>query len=304
MRQQYSLFKYLQGITTKREMILPQNIATGLKLISIIMAVIIITFQGSYAQENKTYKLVWQDEFDTDGKPNENNWCNESGFVRNFETQWYQQQNAYCKDGNLIIEAKREKKPNPNFISLDDESWRKNRDTIKITSSCLITRGKQQWKFGRFEMRAKIPVDMGAWPAFWTLGISQNWPASGEIDIMEYYRGMILANAAWESTEKWKPLWDDLKLNISHFGEDWAEQFHIWRMDWDEEFIRIYVDDELLNEVDLAKTYNGTNPTFNPFHQPHYLLVNLAIGGANGGDPTYAKFPIFYVIDYIRVYQK
>jgi beta-glucanase (GH16 family) len=275
-----------------------------MKTLAIFVFFCLMSF-AALSQQTDGYQLVWQDEFEKDGAPDSSNWNYEQGFARNFEAQWYQPENAWCREGHLIIEARREKKPNPLFESIDSESWRRSRDTVRFSSSCLITRGKHAWKFGRFEMRAKIPVDMGSWPAFWTLGISRNWPANGEIDIMEYYRGMLLANAAWESETKYKPLWDDLKLDIGSFKNDsWKDEFHVWRMDWDEENIRLFVDDHLLNEIDLDSTYNRTSPEFNPFHQPHYLLVNLAIGGSQGGDPTYTRFPIYYIIDYIRVYQK
>ncbi|GAB4458186.1 MAG: hypothetical protein OHK0029_19120 [Armatimonadaceae bacterium] len=75
-------------------------------------------------------------------------------------------------------------------------------------------------------------------------------------------------------------------------------------MDWDEKEILLYVDDELLNTTDLTKTINEDDGKTNPFHQPHYILVNLAIGGNNGGDPSKTEFPSLYKIDYIRVYQK
>ncbi len=75
-------------------------------------------------------------------------------------------------------------------------------------------------------------------------------------------------------------------------------------MDWDEKFIRLYVDDLLLNEVDLTKTINQDGSQKNPFHQPHYMLLNLAIGGDNGGDPTQTTFPTRFEVDYVRVYQK
>ncbi|NLP56866.1 family 16 glycosylhydrolase [Lutibacter sp. B1] len=249
------------------------------------------------------YHLIWSDEFNIDGIPNQNNWDYELGFVRNQEEQWYQKNNAFCKDGNLIIEAKKEVKKNPVFTSYDDKNWRKNRDSIKITSSCLITKGKHSWQYGRFEMRAKIPTGKGMWPAFWTLGLESNWPANGEIDIMEYYKGEILANIAWESEKKWTPVWDSETVKLSNFKEDWANQFHLWRMDWDENSIKLFVDNQLINDVDLTTTYNGTNNK-NPFHQPHYLLINLAVGGMNGGDLTKDSLPAEFLIDYIRVYQK
>ncbi|MDO3695166.1 glycoside hydrolase family 16 protein [Wenyingzhuangia sp. chi5] len=250
------------------------------------------------------YQLVWSDEFNVDGIPNQQNWSYEIGFVRNQENQWYQKENAFCKDGNLVIEARKENKINPNFISLDHKDWRKNRDSIHFSSSCIITKGKHAFKYGTFVMRAKIPTEMGLWPAFWTLGLEPNWPANGEIDIMEFYKGDVLANVAWEANQKWKPIWESKKYPLEQFkNKSWGEEFHIWKMDWDENSIKLYVDDQLLNQVDLKQTYNLTNQK-NPFHKPQYLLLNLAVGGLNGGDISNTHFPAQYVIDYVRVYQK
>jgi beta-glucanase (GH16 family) len=82
---------------------------------------------------------------------------------------------------------------------------------------------------------------------------------------------------------------------------NWIKKFHIWRMDWDNVSIRLFLDDQLLNEVLLSETVNPDG--FNPFLQPHFILLNLAIG-ANGGDPSKSAFPIKYEVDWVRVYQK
>ena len=157
------------------------------------------------------------------------------------------------------------------------------------------------------EIRARIDTATGMWPAIWTLGIAKGWPANGEIDIMEYYlvKGAptILANAAW-AHERERAAWNEATVPFAHFLDKdprWPEKFHIWKMDWTEDYIRLYLDDELLNEVDLSQTLNPDG--FNPFHQPHYILLNLAIG-SNGGDPSSTEFPRKYEIDYVRVYQK
>nr|WP_294781069.1 glycoside hydrolase family 16 protein [uncultured Flavobacterium sp.] len=254
--------------------------------------------------KDEKYKLVWSDEFTKNGIPDEKNWNYETGFVRNEENQWYQKENAICKDGFLIIEARNENKVNPDFVSKTHKNFAKNRDSIKVTSSCLITRGKHSWQYGRFEMRAKIPIGKGMWPAFWSLGIKGNWPANGEIDIMEYYKGKILANAAWKSSEA-NTAWDSETFKVTDFKEKaWADKFHVWKMDWDEHFIKLYVDDQLLNEISIDKTITSKDQTISPFQQPHYLLVNLAVGGINGGTFTKEDLPSKYSIDYIRVYQK
>ena len=250
------------------------------------------------------YLLVWSDEFNRDGRPDPNNWVYERGFVRNEELQWYQPENATCKDGLLVIEARRERKPNPDY-DLASNSWRRSRPFIEYTSTCIKTIGRHNWTYGRFEMRGRIDTRPGLWPAFWTLGSARGWPGCGEIDIMEYYRGMLLANACWAGERRWSSVWDDLKKPITEFTDpDWSARFHVWRMDWDEENVKLYVDGELLNTIELSKTVNGTPDAANPFHEPHYILLNLAIGGTNGGDPSTTEFPARFEVDYVRVYRK
>lgn len=249
------------------------------------------------------YALVWSDEFDKDGKLDETKWTYEKGFVRNNELQWYQPENASCEKGFLIIEGRREKKPNPNYEA-GSKDWKKSREFIEYTSSSVKTSGLHQWQYGRFEIRAKIDTRPGLWPAFWTLGVADEWPSNGEIDIMEYYRGMLLANVAWGTNKRWTAKWDSTKKPIKDFPADWSSKFHIWRMDWDAQAIRLYCDGELLNETLLKNTINGNAEHKNPFHQPHYILLNLAIGGGSGGDPSKTAFPARYEIDYVRIYQK
>jgi beta-glucanase (GH16 family) len=250
------------------------------------------------------YRLVWADEFNNDGPPDPAHWKPEIGFVRNHEQQWLQGSNAYCKEGKLIIEAREEKIQNPNYQA-GSSNWKLNRAYSAYTSASIVTAGNHSWQYGRFEMKAKIDTRSGMWPAFWTLGINGEWPENGEIDIMEYYSGMLLANAVWGSTEKWKGIWSTTKKPIAEFNDpEWSTKFHVWRMDWDEKGIALYVDDQLLNAIDLEKTYNAKEPNKNPFRQPHYILLTLAIGGDNGGDPSVSTFPAKFEIDFVRVYQK
>jgi len=242
----------------------------------------------------------WADEFNKDGAPDSLNWNYEKGFVRNEEDQWYQPENAHCKDGYLIIEAKREQKPNPNYVEGSND-WRKNRSQINYTSSCLITRNKHIWQYGRFEIRAKIDVSNGMWPAWWTLGVTKSWPANGEIDIMEYYRGKLMANIACGTGMPYKAEWFSNTISVDSI---WASRFHVWRMDWDEDAIALYVDDSLMNKTPLDSLVNKDGTGFNPFKQPHHMLLNLAVGGQNGGDPSQTTFPKKFEVDYVRVYQK
>lgn len=247
------------------------------------------------------YKLVWSDEFSKDGAPDPTVWGYETGFARNQEAQWYQQGNAHVQNGMLVIEARRERKANPNYEAGSGD-WKKNRLNAEYTSASLTT-GKRAWTYGRWEMRAKIPTAPGMWPAFWTVGAGGEWPQGGEIDMMEYYTGGVLANAAWGTSQRWNAKWDSVKKPLGDFHDPhWSDKFHVWRMDWDPESIRMSVDDVLVNDVDLSKTVNpdGTNP----FHAPQTLILNLAIGGQNGGDPSQTAFPARYVIDYVRIYRK
>jgi beta-glucanase (GH16 family) len=251
--------------------------------------------------------LVWSDEFNNHGKPDPTNWIYENGFVRNHELQWYQADNANCANGLLIIEGMKERVKNPDFIA-GSTKWETSREYAEYTAASIQTRGHRQWQFGRFEIRARIDTSLGAWPAIWTLGISREWPSNGEIDIMEFYRykgiPTILANFAWGTNQKYVAKWDDLKKPLSDFtasDRDWTKKFHIWRMDWNKDSINLFLDDKLLNSILLNQTLNPDG--FNPFLQPHYLLLNLAIG-ENGGDPSKSKFPVRYEIDYVRVYQK
>lgn len=250
------------------------------------------------------YKLVWSDEFDVDGRPDSEKWGYEHGFVRNQEQQWYQPQNAVVENGMLKITGKREQVPNTGYRA-DSDDWRENRSYANYSSACVVTTGKHSWLYGRFEVKARFPSVKGSWPAIWFLGdkTKNPWPLCGEVDLMEYYRiddvPTILANACWGKGE-----WDSSYTPLSHFtdkDDDWENVFHVWRMDWTKEYIRLYLDDELLNEIDLSLTLNpdGTNP----FHTPLHLLINLAIGRV--GEPADdTEFPILYEIDYVRVYQK
>jgi len=258
------------------------------------------------ATEIPGMKLVWADEFNANGEPNPEFWNFEKGFVRNEELQWYQEKNANCANGVLLIEGRREEIPNPNYFA-GSQNWKTNREFAHYTSASINTRGLKQWLYGRFEVRARIDTSMGSWPAIWTLGTYNQWPSNGEIDIMEFYRvngvPTILANVAWGTSQQNVAKWHTERIPFSNFiatDSVWIKKFHIWRMDWTSESIKLYLDDVLLNTTLLSETINPDRT--NPFMQPQYILLNLAIGG-NGGDPAKTIFPIRYEVDYVRVYQ-
>lgn len=255
------------------------------------------------AQKTGKYQLVWADEFEKDGKPDSSKWDYEEGLVRNEELQWYQRENARCENGLLVIEARREQKPNP-LYEQNSKDWRKSRSVIGYTSSCMITKDKYSWRYGRFEMKARIDISSGLWPAWWTLGIEKPWPENGEIDIMEYYRDKLLANILCSGKNNTNE-WHTASRSVEAMGgKKWSSEFHIWKMDWTKDSIAIYMDDLLLNKVIVDSVVNKDGFGFNPFRQPHYMLLDLAIGGQNGGTPANTSFPRRFEVDYIRIYQQ
>lgn len=266
----------------------------------------------THINQYEGYTLVWQDEFDKDGRP-DGRWDYERGFVRNNELQWYQPENALVRDGVLVIEGRREIVANSRYEE-GSRDWRRARKQAEYTSSSLTTRNSFHFKYGRVEVRAKIPTASGSWPAIWLLGNRWGWPECGEIDMMEYYiaNGIpsVLANACWGSERRNAPVWDTVAAPLTHFTKDdtdWAAKYHVWRMDWDGLFIKLYLDDELLNTIDLSLTVNRGNK-MNPFSNDvegfgMYILLNLAIG-ENGGTPDDSLFPLLYCVDYVRVYSR
>lgn len=295
-----------------QEMFLNKLSAMKMKKSCIGILLLLCTALDVQAQDG--WKLVWSDEFNKDGPLDSSVWGYETGYARNEEAQWYQPDNAICKDGCLVIEAKKEQnrtRKNP-YYEAGSNAWPKKWEFVEYTSSSVNTAGKKDFLYGRFEIKARIPVAKGAWPAIWTLGSNMEWPSNGEIDIMEYYQikgaPHILANAAWGTDRRWNAKWNSKAIPYSHFTDkdpDWASKFHIWRMDWDEEAIKLYLDDELLNEIPLSTTINGSiGKGTNPFTKPQYLLLNLALGGINGGPIDESALPMKYEIDYVRVYQK
>lgn len=287
-----------------------------------ITSMALLASLGGFAQESKVdienayksegYKLVFHDEFDKDGTPDPNYWTFEEGYKRNNEAQYYTKDNTWCENGHLVIEARKEDRTDAHG------------KTYHYTSSSMISRGKKTgnyisaWKYGRFEVKAKIPSFMGCWPAIWTLGTDGEWPYNGEIDIMEYYPSgsteLLHANVAWGSDKRWSAQWNSKTKKLSDLiakNPNWRDEYHVWRMDWDYDYICLYVDGELLNETKVDRTINPRNGSIWPYDNvsPYrgryqYLLLNLALGGVNGGSLKDTPFPCQYLIDYVRIYQK
>lgn len=148
--------------------------------------------ESTEQEENeKTYQLVWQDEFYANGKPNSAKWVHEHGFIRNQEAQYYTDslKNARVENSHLILETHKEQIANTAFTSTEAKKGKENQEFGEYTSASVTTNSITEWTYGKIEVSAKLPKGKGIWPAIWML--SENWeevgwPKSGEIDIMEH----------------------------------------------------------------------------------------------------------------------
>jgi len=242
------------------------------------------------ANIDKKWELVWSDEFDDEGLPDQSKWGYEVGFIRNREKQYYTKarlENARVENGTLIIESRKEKYKKGDY-----------------TSASLCTRHKAHWLYGRIEVRAKLPTGRGMWPAIWMLGINRSkvrWPACGEIDIMEnvgFDPDMIHANVHTKAYNHVKKTNKGSKIK----AEKPYERYHVYAIEWYADRIDFFLD----NQKYFTFTNEGTGNDVWPFDKPHYLILNAAVGGSWGGrkgiDDTI--FPQQYTIDYVRVYKR
>jgi beta-glucanase (GH16 family) len=247
------------------------------------------------------WRLVWHDEFRGTPCPYPANWSFEHGFVRNSELQWYQPSNAVCDRGLLDIRARREEAPRPNpDYTPEGDKWRTSRRSAEYTSASLIS--KRAFSYGRFEMRGRIDTRRGSWPAFWTLGTGEEWPQGGEVDILEYYRGKVLANVC--KPRRTECGWSSVRQPLGKLGgSKWTSRFHVWAMEWSARRIDLFVDGKLVNRfpVERAVGEGERNPYVN---NPQVILLSQAIGGTNGGDPSGTEFPVRFLVDYVRVYRR
>ncbi len=243
------------------------------------------------------WELVWQDEFEG-AVVDTSKWEFQSGDGTEFglppgwgnnELQWYRPKNAHVENGSLIITARKE-----------------NHRGFAYSSARLRTMNKGDWKYGRFEIRAKLPRGQGLWRAIWMLPtnwIYGGWAASGEIDIME-----MLGH---EPTKVYGTL---------HYGGEWPDnvhtgtyyvlpkgnfstEFHDFRLEWQKGEIRWYVDGQ--HYQTQTEWYSEGHPFPAPFDQPFHLLLNVAVGGNWPGPPdSTTTFPQKMMVDYVRVYRR
>ena len=243
------------------------------------------------------YKLVWADEFDSGSLPDPAKWAcdthrNRLGWYNN-ERQYYaadRPENARVENGRLIITARKE--------GTDDFA---DSGGQEFTSARLVTKNRQSWTYGFFEIRAKLPCGLGTWPAIWTLADSGGWPDGGEIDIMEHVgfepgvvHGSVHTRAYYHSINTHRTA----KLTQA----DVCNSFHRYQLTWTPERITIGMDDR--NHFSFRNDGAGDRATW-PFDTPQHLLLNIAVGGDWGGQRGVnpRAFPVTMEVDYVRVYQ-
>ncbi len=256
-----------------------------------------------YAQELK-WHLVWSDEFDYEGLPDPTKWDYEEGFVRNHEMQYYtraREENARVENGMLVIEGRKEQWKNPKYKA-GSKKWQNQREFASYTAASLITLNKASWKNGRIEVRAKLPHGEGIWPAIWTLGVNclqvVGWPQCGEIDIMEFFGkdpNEIQANVHYAVNGRHR--WNGRRLQTDKPYAD----FHIYAIEWHPDRVDFFFDRTKYYTFTIDSAGKGKD---NPFRKPHYLLINLALGGIWGGPIDDTALPQKYLIDYVKVYKR
>ena len=235
------------------------------------------------------YNLVWNDEFSS-ATVDATNWNYETGGGgwgnNELENYTNSTNNAYTSNGCLVIEARKE-----------------NLGTSNYTSARLTTLNKKQFTYGRIDIRAKLPVASGMWPALWMLGsnIATNpWPACGETDIMELVGtnpNRVTGSVHWALANGTS---GTINKNFFLTTGDFSLKFHVYSLVWKQNIIQMYVDDQLYM---TAKNTDITSGTW-PFNNPSFLIFNLAVGGDWPGSPnTSTIFPQRLLVDYVRWFQ-
>src|SRR5690606_5440065 len=233
----------------------------------------------------------WADEFDYEGLPDPSRWGYDtggSGWGYN-ELQHYTEArpaNVHVADGVLTITARKEAYEGSGY-----------------TSTRLISKGKGDFLYGRFEVKAKVPTGRGTWPAVWMLPTDWaygGWPASGEIDILEhvgYDQDVVHISV---HTESYNHAIGTQKTAFRKI-QNASTEFHTFRVDWTPTYIRGFVDDvQLFDFQNEGKGYKAW-----PFDKRFHWLLNLAVGGNWGGQQGIDDdaFPAYFQVDYVRVYE-
>lgn len=242
------------------------------------------------------WKLVWQDEFNGDSL-NYDQWKIEVNAFGggNQEQQIYtdRAKNIRLHNGSLVIEAH-----NDNAAIAGT--------TRPYSSARIHSKRRGDWKYGRFEVRAKLPAGQGIWPAIWMLPSDDQyggWARSGEIDIMEF-KGQE-PNTIWGTLHYGKKWPDNVHTGdtLKTSDTDYTADYHVYATEWEEGEIRWYLDGKLWQTQTKWNTPDAAFPA--PFDQKFHMILNLAVGGGFVG-PTSpeTKFPATMLVDYVRIYQR
>ena len=238
------------------------------------------------------FKLVWSDEFDTDGLPDSSNWNYDIGSRNgwgNNELQYYtsRKENARVENGILILEARKE-----------------NFESFGYTSARIKTRNKGDWKYGKIEVMAKLPMGRGTWPAIWMLPTMEgrmSWPDDGEIDIMEHVGFDPGSIHGTIHTKAYNHTIGTQKGNTINI-DDFSDAFHLYTIEWNPDRISWFVDEDRY----FVYENEGTGKDAWPFDNPFHLILNIAVGGNWGGQMGVddSIWPQRMQIDWVRVYQE
>ncbi len=247
--------------------------------------------KGFEYSEDLEYTLVWSDEFDIDGAPNEEYWKYDIGGTGwgNNELQYYTKDNVIVEAGLLIIEARQE-----------DYSGR------DYTSTRLVSKGEASFLYGVIEVKAKLPYGTGTWPAIWMLPTDWRyggWPDSGEIDIMEHVGYEMNVVHGTVHTGSYNHIKNTQKGD-SIVVDNVHEEFHVYKIEWLPDKIHFYVDDELYYTFENKWIDCPTENQW-PFDEYFHLILNIAVGGNWGGVQGVDEdiWPQRMEVDYVRVYQ-
>lgn len=240
-----------------------------------------------------SYELVWFDEFTQDGPPDPSKWFYETGGdgFGNNELQYYTDrlENAYVKNGRLIIEARPEVFEHRGY-----------------TSAKLTTYQLKSFQYGKLLVKAKLPKGKGTWPAIWLLPNSikkgRSWPRCGEIDLVEHVGKNQDQLHFSLHTEMYNHVKRTQYTHVDSF-EGITERFVEYGLEWTPEYMAFLVDGKEV--VRFVRGEGGKNiEEFGwPFDQEFYLILNLAVGGNWGGPLGEGVFPCKLEIDYVRYYQ-
>jgi beta-glucanase (GH16 family) len=286
----------------KKKKIIPKGYFLSLSRTVVLLKALFLGFflmvnQSCAVDDTQTVvnftELTMQDEFNTDGAPDNAIWGYDIGTGQNGwgnqELQYYtdRPENVVINNGIMVITAQQE-----------------NFQGSSYTSARLLTKNKFSQTYGRFEARIRVPYGQGIWPAFWMLGVPDGpdeiWPSLGEIDIMEI-RGQeptkLIGSLHGPGYSGGEAISKEYVLQNDRLDTG----FHIYGIEWGPDYVNHYVDDVLYSQITPDDLPEGSTWVFN---NDFYILINLAVGGTFVGSPNAETvFPQTMLVDYVRAYK-